>query len=325
MYLAAIAITVSMLLGSTAVGAETESLPAQQYSVLCRCVDADGNVVVGPRLTLFEGEKGNVAVGSQSPFVIGISTDEDGAKRPQIAVIEEGTTIEMTAVGRQANGVTMNVVVERSEITDVEVKKTGPDTFVQVPRLDTRKKQVIDFVKFGEILTIPTGRKRVKGTTPRVELAVCAGNAVSIPSNWTSPAASRENPGDASRNEIFNELLATGAARVRCERVSHWEKFCGHRLYEDLVPLCDLAGLYRTCCPYRFGLADALCLLAPAMDDPARVRRLEESLFGYDRGYSVELADSPSLPSNVALLSRVPDCGIWSSSRSSMATRCCTP
>jgi hypothetical protein len=45
------------------------------------------------------------------------------------------------------------------------------------------------------------------------------------------------------------------------------------------------------------------------MDDPARVRRLEESLFGYDRGYSVELADSPSLPSNVALLSRVPE--LW--------------
>ena len=77
MYLAAIAITVSLLLGSTAVGAETESLPTQQYSVLCRWVDADDNVVVGPRLTLFEGEAGNVAVGSQSPFVIGISTDEE--------------------------------------------------------------------------------------------------------------------------------------------------------------------------------------------------------------------------------------------------------
>ena len=309
MYLAAIAITVSMLLGSTAVGAETESLSTQQYSVLCRCVDADGNVVVGPRLTLFEGEKGNVAVGSQSPFVIGFAADEDGVTQPQIAVIDVGTTIEVTAVGRQANGATMNVAVEQSEITNVEIKKTGADTFVQVPRLDTRKKRVIDFVKFGEVLTIPAGEKGADGITPRVELVVCGGNATSIPSNWTSPVVGRNGLRNAEREGIFNELLATGAARVRCERVSHWEKFCGHRLYEDLVPLCDLADLYCSCCPHRFGLADVLCLLTPVIDDPTRVRRLEESLLGYDWGYSVELADSPSLPSQVALLSRVPE--LW--------------
>ena len=300
MYLAAIAITVSMLLGSTAVGAETGSLPTQQYSVLCRCVDADGNVVVGPRLTLFEGEKENVAVGSQSPFVIGFAADEDGVTQPQIAVIDEGTRIEVTAFGRQANGATMNVVVEQSEITNVEIKKTGPDTFVQVPRLDTRKKRVIDFVKFGEVLTIPAGEKGADGITPRVELVVCGGNATSIPSNWTSPVVGRNGPRNAEREGIFNELLATGAARVRCERVSHWEKFCGHGLYADLLPLrdlCDLADLYCACCPHRFGLADALCLLAPAIDDPTSVRRLEESLLGYDWGYSVELAGSPSLPS----------------------------
>jgi hypothetical protein len=311
MYLAASVITVSMLLGGfhPTMGAETESQPRQQYSVLCRCVDVDNNVVVGPRLTVFEGEERTAAVGSQSPFVIGISTEEDGAKRPQIAVIDQGITIELTAVGRQANGVTMNVVVEQSQITDVDVKRTGPDTFVQVPHVDIRKKRVIDFVKFGEILTISTGKKRADGAKPRVELVVCAGNAMSMPSNWTSPTANRENPGDADRNEVFNELLATGAARVRCERVSHWEKFCGHRLYEGLVPLCDLADLYCSCCPHRFGLADGLCLLAPAIDDPTRVRHLEESLFGYDWGYSVELADSPSLPSNVALLSHVPE--LW--------------
>ncbi len=309
MYLAAIAITVSMLLGSTAVGAETESLPTPQYSVLCRCVDADGNVVVGPRLALFEGEAGNVAVGSQSPFVIGFAADEDGVTQPQIAVINEGTGIEVTAVGRQANGATMNVVVEQSEITNVEIKKTGPDTFVQAPRLDTRKKRVIDFVKFGEVLTIPTGEKGADGIAPRVELVVCGGNAINIPSNWTSPVVGRNGPRNAEREGIFNELLATGAARVRCERVSHWEKFCGHRLYEDLVPLCDLADLYCSCCPHRFGLADALCLLAPAIDDPTSVRRLEESLLGYDWGYSVELAGSPSLPSQMALLSRVPE--LW--------------
>jgi hypothetical protein len=314
MYLAASAITVSMFLGGfqPTIDVEAESQPTQQYSVLCRWVDADDNVVVGPRLTLFDGEKANAAVGSQSQFVVGITADEDGAKKPQIAVLHEGTTIEVTAVGRQANGVTVDVVVEQSAITDVELKETGPDTFIQVPHLDTHKKQVVDFVKFGEILAIPTGEKRADGAAPRVELVICAGNAMSIPSNWTSPTASRENPADVDRTEIFNELLATGAARVRRERVSHWQKLCGHGLDEALLPLgdlYDLVDLYCTYCPHRFGLADVFCLLAPMIDDPARVRHLEESLFGYDWGYSVELGDSPSLPSSVALLSRVPE--LW--------------
>jgi hypothetical protein len=314
MYLAASAVIVSMLLGALpqTTGEETESQPTRQYTVLCRWVDADDNVVVGPKLTLSEGEKGNVSIGSRSPFVVGITADEDGAKKPLIAVIDEGTTIEVTAVGQQANGVTVNVVVEQSEITSVETKKTGPGTFVQAPHVDARKKRVVDFVKFGEILTVPTEEKRADGTTPRVELAVCAGNAVSIPSNWTSPAASRKNAGDDESDGIFDELLATGDARVRCERVSRWEKSCGHGLYEDLCPLrdlCDLADLYCTHCPHRFGLADVLCLLAPMIGDPVRVRHLEESLFGYEWGYSVELADSPSLPSQVALLSRVPE--LW--------------
>ena len=103
-----------------------------------------------------------------------------------------------------------------------------------------------------------------------------------------------------------------GDARVRCERVSEWQKFSGYRLYETLGPLrdlSDLANLYCTYCPHRLGLADALSLLAPAIGEPSLVRHLEESLLGYEWGYSVELTDSPSLPSNLALLSRVPE--LW--------------
>ncbi len=316
MYLAASAIAVSMLLGGfpPTTGDEPQSEPAQQYSVLCRWVDADGSIAVGPKLTLLEGRKGNFSHGTQTPLVIGVSTGRHGAEKPHVAVIDEGTTIEVTALGRQAGGTTLDVVAEHSDILGVNARETAPGTFVQVPRLHIRKKRVIDFVRFGDVLTIPTGKKGAGTTTPRVELVVSAGDAMSIPSNWTAPATHRpENPGDAQRSEILNTLLAAGAAaRVRCERVSRWEKFFGHTLDEDLGPLqdlCDLARLYCACCPHRVGLADALGLLATAMDDPARVRRLDESLIGYDWEYSVELVDCRLLPSYVALLGRVPE--LW--------------
>ena len=142
MNLAASAIAVSMLFGGfhPTLGEKAESPSPQPYSVLCRWVDADNSVVVGPRLLLSEGEKGNVVAGSQSPFVIGITTDESGAKKPQIAVIHENT-IEVTPVGRQPNGVTVNVVVEQSEITEVEIKETSPARWSKYPTWEPAKSE----------------------------------------------------------------------------------------------------------------------------------------------------------------------------------------
>jgi hypothetical protein len=152
----------------------------------------------------------------------------------------------------------------------------------------------------------------VDGTAPALELVVCAGNATNIPSNWTVPAAARGNPGHEASSQVLNEVLATGAATVRCEKVSRWKKLRGHGLDEDLGSLgdlCELAGKYYSYCPHRVGLADALNLLAPVMQDPDCLQYLEECLLGCDWGYSVELTDSPSLVASVKLLAGMPE--LW--------------
>ena len=291
---------------------QPQSQPTQRYSVLCRWIDAKGAIVMAPKLTLSEGQKGTVADTAQSPFVTGVTT-VGKTHESHIVVIQEGSIVEMTVAGRQPNGATVDVTVEQSKIGDVETKKVGPDTSVQIPHVELHKKRVIDFVKFGESLAIPSGERQADGNMPRIELVVGAGEELKIPSNWTSPTGHRaQNPGEARRNELLGALLMSGSAKIRCQRVSRWEKCRGRTLYDELGPLrevCDYADLCCRLCPHRFGWADAMQFLAPAISDPAQVQRLEEMLLGYDWGYSVELAESASLLSNVHYLGRLPE--VW--------------
>ena len=323
-------LSISVVGGSR--GAESEettpsaSQPQPRYTVLCRCVDENGDTSIGPKLTfLSDGEKRRVFDRSQSPFVTGV-IPVDGtirtALQPVIHVVDEGTSIEVAIFGQQHGGVTVDVTVERSSIADVGTKACGPTveigpgvvegTTVQTVRVDTEKKRVIEFVSFGETLVVPLGAKGSKGTLPRVELVVNPKEEVS--SNWFSRTGEGAGtPADGERKAVFDVILSTGAARVSCERVSRWRKLRGRALYDDLGPLRqfgDLAELYFTYCPHRFGSVDALSLLASTIRHPARVQRLEEVLLGYDLGYSVELWDSPSLVQNVELLGRLPE--LWS-------------
>ena len=69
MYLTASTITVSMLLRGFSQMADegTDSQSLHQYNVLCRWVDADDSVVVGPTLALIEGEKAKLRLVRRSP------------------------------------------------------------------------------------------------------------------------------------------------------------------------------------------------------------------------------------------------------------------
>ncbi|MHB1033827.1 MAG: hypothetical protein ACYC35_02460 [Pirellulales bacterium] len=226
------------------------------------------------------------------------------ARQPHIVVIDEGTKIDMTVAGRQPNGATVDVTVEQTRINKVDIKKCDPGTCLQIPSVATRKRRVIDFVRFGDTLVVPMGEKLANGRTPRVEIFVGAGEIIKF--NWPAHAADELlKPADAQREAIFHAILATGAARVSCERASRWAAYRGQTLHEDLAPLRLLSDL-ATYCPHQDGVPALLCALAAMLDDPARVERLEEALVGCDPGYCVELRDSPSLLKNVELLSRLP-------------------
>ncbi len=161
------------------------------YCVRCRFVDAKGSVLFAPTLGLEDGKEGVVSDGSQTPFVVGFTT-ENRVKQPHIVVLSEGTVIHVSVVseaGQEATGATLDVTVEQSKIGDVDTKKVDPKTAIQVPHIAFQKKRVIDFVKYGEVMTIPMAEKSASGNEPRIELILNPpGKEIEAPANWkTSP------------------------------------------------------------------------------------------------------------------------------------------
>lgn len=286
----------------------------QQYTVFCRWIKQQDEFLACPALTVSDGEKGSISDTSQSPFVTGVTplTDPNNPKafvqlQPHIVVLDEGMKIDLIVVGKQPDGASVDITVEQSKITKVDTKQISSSTTIQLPSVEIAKKRVFDFVRFGEPFVVPLGEKRADGTMPRLEIVVAVGK--NAQPNWTSHAADRlVTPSDAKRNDILDTILATGAAKVFCQRVSRWEKIRGHELDADLgrlKTLCDYASVYCYF-PHQVGVVDVLALLSPAMHDSVRIREFEEVVFGCVPGYSAELWDSPSLVKNVELLGRLP-------------------
>jgi hypothetical protein len=291
-------------------GRRAEPGPKPRYIVFHRWINERGDDLRGAMLSLCDGEKGSVTLlRSQSPFVTGVTpvTDrktEANAQQPSITVIDEGLKIDLVIAARQRHGATVDVTVEETKITGVDVKSCSPNTTLQSPRVETRKRRVIDFVRFDNVLVVPMGEKRPDGTTPRVEILIGAGEIIryNLPSHGGDLP---RIPVAAEREAIFRAVLATGAARVFCVKESRWAAFRGRTLFDELSPLgelCDLAGY----CPCASGLANVLRVLSPLVNDPDRVQRIEEALVGCSPGYCIDLGDSPSLMRSLELLSRLP-------------------
>ncbi len=163
------------------------------YCVRCRFVDAKGSVLFAPTLGLEDGKEGIVSNGSQTPFVVGFTT-ENKVKQPHIVVLSEGTSIHVSVVseaGQEATGATLDVTIEQSKIGDVDTTTVDPKTAIQIPHIAFQKKRVIDFVKYGKVMTIPMADKSASGNEPRIELIVGPpGKEIETPADWSivSPA-----------------------------------------------------------------------------------------------------------------------------------------
>ena len=188
---------------------------SNRYGVLCRWIDAKGEVVMAPKLKLPENQKGIVSSMTKRPFVIG-TTPEGKAQRPHIVVIEDGLSIEVTVAGRHPDGASIDVTVEESKILDIGTKKIAPDTTIQIPHVDNQKKRIVDFVKYGEVFSIRLGKKH---SASRIELMIQADDKTAVPANWTVPAKDDSpNSVNAKQTEIFGEILAGDGVELRCEK-----------------------------------------------------------------------------------------------------------
>lgn len=264
-----------------------------------------------PKLTLSADQKGIASNTQPSVFVIGL-TPEGKAQRPHIITVQDGPTIEVTVVGRQPDGATVDVAIEQSRIRHVETKKIGDNRHIQIPHVDISKKRVIDFVKYGQTLAIPIDEDADKGAS-RVELLILAGKDAAIPPNWISPAESRpKNADDVRRCEVFCELLASGGAKIRCEWVSRFAEFWNSSQWKSIASFKDEWDFVDSClawCPRQSGLVDVLRCCVSVVSDPNSARHLETAAFGCNWAYSVELQDTPSLALNIRRLGKVPS--VW--------------
>ena len=124
-----------------------------------------------------DGQQAGLYDLSQTPFVTGVVPVTDPRTKqvvdqPYIVVLEEGTRVKMIVSGQASGGVTVDLTVEQSKITEVREKEVAPRTVIQLPSMETYKKRVFDFVKFGHTLVVPLGDKGPKGTAARLEIMV---------------------------------------------------------------------------------------------------------------------------------------------------------
>jgi hypothetical protein len=285
-----------------------------RYVVFCRGV-SNGIRWNGPTRTVRDGETAHFGLAtSQSPFVTGITPLGDpnaksSVRQPQITILDEGMKIDVMVNARQPHGATVDATVEEAKITRVDVKQASPEVALQSPQVDTRKRRVIQFVRFGEALAIPTGEKDAAGIAPRVEILVGAGDVIRFP--WTSENVSVPPlQGEAAqRQAIFHAVMATGAARISSFRVSRYSTLLDRSLSDDLSafePLFELVELYNAYWPVRSRLMQLpFALSLVVTNDSAAVQRFEDSLLGCDAGCCIELWDGPELVENVERLGRV--------------------
>jgi hypothetical protein len=293
-------------------GGSEEAKVKPWYTVFCRWIKQPDDFVAFPPLTLVEGEKCGVHDGSRRAFVTGATLEthpnaKGHALRPKIVVLFEGIKVELTVAGRQPNGASVDATIEQSTITRVDAKKCNQWATVQVPKVATQTKRVLDFVEFDSPLVVPLGEKNAAGISPRLEIIVCEGENAKLKKAShvaTGPATS----GDVERDAIFDAILATSDAKMRCERISRWERLRGHRLYDDLEPVQNICHAAESLshCPHSFGILDVLTMLVPAVHDPIQIRAVEEAVFGCVPAYSISLRASPSLSEHLKLLRRLP-------------------
>jgi len=93
-----------------------------------------------PKLTLLNGQSGRLYDGVQRPFVVGVNQQEDGNLKPDVCVIEEGTSVKLQLeLTEDHTAVDLVAALEMSNIRDVQTFTTqarGQRVTVQVPNVD---------------------------------------------------------------------------------------------------------------------------------------------------------------------------------------------
>lgn len=110
---------------------------------LIRSVSADikGNIMMAPRVTLFNGQTATIADQVRRPFVTGVDPKTDGRMQPVVSIVDEGLSFELTPNAGDDRNITLDFKVKTSSIGKVSyanlplkaANSDGTGFTVQVP------------------------------------------------------------------------------------------------------------------------------------------------------------------------------------------------
>src|SRR5580704_15472718 len=137
----------------------TATLTEEQTKSLTRAAHADtrANLAWGPKLTLFNGQKGTIFSGALRPFVVGLKTSVAGTTKPITVFIEEGLKFTIRATEHDTKQVQLTSRLTWSTITEVESflpHVTNHPTRIEIPRVKRRRIEAISNLPAGNSLLI---------------------------------------------------------------------------------------------------------------------------------------------------------------------------
>jgi len=120
--------------------------------------NVDGNILFAPKLTLFNGTRGQIFSGMQRPFVVGLRPVAGQSFEPHVSVVTEGTEIVLRPVlAGDGAAIDLSCALELRAIDDVRTVTAlvgGASGTIQIPRVQLVRLRAQETLEPGESLLL---------------------------------------------------------------------------------------------------------------------------------------------------------------------------
>ncbi|MEZ5941671.1 MAG: M56 family metallopeptidase [Planctomycetaceae bacterium] len=120
--------------------------------------DVQANIMMAPKVTLFNGQTATIWSGVQRPFVTGLGPAPDGTIKPQLEIISEGFQVDLqTVINPEHTATDLSLKLELSNVDEVEtysMKLQGKDVTVQVPSVSRLKVNTLAQLQNSQTLVV---------------------------------------------------------------------------------------------------------------------------------------------------------------------------
>ena len=128
-----------------------------------------GNILLAPKVTLFNRQTAVIEDTTTHPFVVGLESGGQ-APQPRIGAFDEGTKIIVRCQMRPQNSIRIDFRARLSSVEEVGLLDAGPSgAVIQVPQVDARDIQLAAHLPIGQTLVV---RGLPKEVVHRVEAGV---------------------------------------------------------------------------------------------------------------------------------------------------------